>query len=551
MVNRGLLRKYSKNIWFCLFVLLVVSGAVRFWGLSSYGLSDSDACSYSSEAKRWDDGNYTNNWSKPGYHLLNLIAVKIIGFHDYSSLYLNSFLDIVNILLIFLIGKRLKMNFFLCLAASCLYSFIPNILYENTRGLVHLASAAFLLFAFLMLLMYLKKDRFKGIYLLLSGLSLGYAGAVHPTLLCMPLFFGLVILMFNLKRPIGNRENVFAVIRLEIFLFFWLLAAGGLVLFMSNGKLARISYVVYEMLKGNFFHHRYATQGSEAGFFNYVRYSFTFLIDTFSIPLLILSCLIIMLFVIRMIFNQKKDSLFTSENLKHLFLVWGTFFSFLSICFLVVNGWAYRLTTPVIPFFILGVVYLADILYKKGKIKYLNGVILCVSIIISGYNVFSSPDLVKKPPTVYRQLANALYGKVNEGNRLLITPSEFYKFPLEGIYFDAVNVYRLKELWKPRVTKLQQHNIRYVMVAKDLNRTVKELNRIYPETREDFEKLEKEYNLIYAGLKDIKAKKLYESSKLSIYEVPMEASQKKVLPDISIDEEPFYKSEQLYEIVDM
>ncbi len=330
----------------------------------------------------------------------------------------------------------------------------------------------------------------------------------------------------------------------------------GLAIFMSGGRLFKVLSVILKMGKVLYIHYVESTQGSQGGVFDKLWYTLVNLDGLISMPILVFICGILAIVIIPNLFIavlRKKNILLQKlawHHLKYLSLIWGIVFYFLLINFLVAKGWGYMLAIPLLPFVIIGTTYLVNIYAEAGRSRYLDIMIFCVSLGIAFYNLAANPELIKKTPTVYRQLANVLCGKVNSNNRLLTMPSQLYFYKIESVYFDGDNIYRVKAPWKPRLKELLQYKIKYIMVAKELNRNSKEINRVYPRTPEDFAELEREYRLIDSGLNEVGAKKLYESNKLSVYEVPVVVTRDiagftgTVTQDI-----PFYNETREHEVV--
>lgn len=538
-------KEVNKTHSIILALILLVSFWVRFHGLAGYGLFDSDAVAYSTCAKQWSEGNYTNAWAKPGYHLLGSLSVKLLGYHDFSLLYLNSFFDVINILLIFTIGLILGVRILLCLSLAALYGFTPSLLYEGMRGLPHLVSVTFTLLAFISLLFYLKEKKYKSIFVVLTGIFSASAGFIHPTLFILPVFCGAVILFSGFKRPLFSKENLFRKTPLDLFMLAALAVFFGLAALMAR-KLEGIPLIIWEMAKNSFLHYQCATQGSQ-GFLNKLQYTYAMRNELFSGPVI----LFIVTGILLSIALNWKQKVFI-KHAGDLSLIWGFTFFFILVSFLVARGWAYRLLIPVMPFVLIGVIYQVNMCVSGKLAKYSDRLILFSCLGLAGFNLAANPGLIKKEPTLYRQLANTLCGKVDKENRLLTMPSQLYSYKIESVYFDGDNIYRVKAPWKPQLKELLSHKIKYIMVAKELYRSLKELNRIYPRTPEDFAQLDSEYRLIYAGLNGLGARKIYESNKLSVYEIPGDMPKGITGPaPTAVWDAPFYNETHLNEVVSM
>lgn len=536
--------------------ILLAAFVVRFYHLSKFGLWSCDAVIYTSDAKHWFDHDFINQWSKPGYHLLGWATILLVGYHDYILPYLNSGLDVLNVLLIFFIGLKIGMRGIFALAAAISYAFLPYILSEAARGLPHLSSETFVLASFYVFLIYFNGSRRNLWWLFLTGFFAIFAGNIHPTLLCTALFYFLATLAASISWPPFSRRNLWG------FDSLFVLCLGGLcafllLAFIMAPKPGAVCEALMQMKAVVLSHRQSGDQGNQGGILAQTRFVFGTLPRIFTVKIERFFLLVVGAFILLKartrgvaLIKRRPVSFKFPRSLKarNLFILCGFIVFFLLVNFITAKCWLCRLTIPVVPLMVLVIVYLADSFSEEYPKLRLGPLFLLAAMILSAWNLAANKELIVKTPTSYRQMANALLGKVDTNHRLLVTPSFLFArdYELEAVYFDGNDVYRIKGPWKPQLQYLQQFNIKYVAVAKYLN------NGDWESFTDDFEhpdeKQKAEYLLMLQGLKEMDARLIYASNKLLIFEVPGSPSlSSAVMPPWYY---PFFNEQRRFEPVD-
>ncbi len=473
------------------FILVILAAAAaRFYHLAGHGLGECDALIYSNNSKLWFfDHHFVNYWAKPGYHFLSCLTIGLLGFHDYDLLYLNSFLDIINIILLVLIGFKLGMRRVFVLSAAVIYAFLPFILQNCADGLPHLSSTTFFLGAFYVFLIYYNSPRKPQGLLFLTGVLIAFAGNVHPTLLVGMAFFATVLIVMGLKKSATlSSLFIYGSGCLCVFIAFAFLTSGSL--------LGRI-----------FLHYQQSTQGMQGNVLSKLSYSFAGLLSIITLP-------VVLLFLGVFCFALLRPASFKTPGSTrpiNLFLLGGYVLIFLLINCFVVLGWLYRLLVPIVPLIIVGLAALADRRTADFPEEWrVAQKFLGLAIIIAIFNISCHWDVIdKRPATVFRQMADVLDHRVDDRNRLLILPSHFFA-PMYylDVYFDRNDLYRTKGPWTPEISLLQTYHIKYIALCKNL-----------AEDKNPSDKAE--LALMSQWLDQRRAKCLLNSPQVSLYEVPI------------------------------
>ncbi len=507
-------------LWLALALLLALSAAVRFYKLNIIGLEQGDCLIYWLETTRWNMGIFTNHWAKPGYHLLGLLAFRLFGPHDYTLPYLNCFLDVINVALVFIVAKRAGASNSAGMSAALAYAFMPYMILSGRHGFVEIPSATFLLFSFWMLLEYLRA-RGKIAYLILCGLAVGYAGSVHPTLLCIPGFYCAIILASSLKRPVLKTLSAMC-LRQAVFLASFAVVFIGLALLLqiSSGEPSLVSVIRRDMIGRLFSHWEGAVIGRSGGFIGKFSYYLTEIAPITSWPTFAFMCATggaFLVFSVVALLRKKagRNERQISGEVRNLGLVWG-----LVLFFMVVNSAIVKATSrmpliQMVSFIILGSFLTIEFFLRKLRIPRAGAILIGMSLLLIILNFGTNRKFLHDltTPSVYRQVADALGDKLDERNQLLITPSSFYwvydgfKHYLPGYY------HPIPRDWDPGLLspKLKELRIRYILVSRTF---------LDPRTYHLLYSQGQEYGLIRQGINERNGKLTYESDEIAIYEIP-------------------------------
>jgi len=239
----------KKKAAFFLLVILVLAAVLRFWGLSSRGLFSHDEGYYFLGAKtiaagveyaklkvfnaenlpsisdflRQKGGDYPVG-SKYGFYILSTLSMVFFGLKDYAVLYTSAFFGALSVWLVYLIVKGVFDRNTALLSAFLLAVSPYHIIYS--RSAYANASAAF--FILCGIYFYLKSvDSEKTVFMVFSGLCLGYAVTCHPSQLWVAAIFLIDLLFFRkIKRLIVLASSFMVpVLIFQIFSLFIISAA--------------------------------------------------------------------------------------------------------------------------------------------------------------------------------------------------------------------------------------------------------------------------------------------------------------------------------------
>lgn len=530
-----------------LILILVMAAFARFYNLSRFGIIDNDTIQYSDFAKLWQEGSRINPCQKVGYHLLGEISIRLLGYYDYVLPYLSSFLDLGIIILVFLICRGLGVGRMFSLSASLIYAFIPRIIRECSIALPHIAASFFLLSAFYLFIKFLDAQSYKSKIVFLSGASilLTYSVLVHPTLLTFIPIFGLGIAGSALmsvrqgrvssagafKQLFGNAA-IFMLCFFLVLLFFSLLMNHGLS--WSWNSLKSVLYTLTSLVKGWFYYHGIVLCGYKCGsFMDYAAYAAGETVIIFSkrilLPYLgfVIAAVILRAFA-AVIFKKRFD--ISYPKVRSIMLTWGSVIAFFLIYYAFLKLYETRFSIPLIPLMIIGGVSILQIIIKNtGYMEAIFGGIFFTVISVSSVNNLAhNQEIVMKNPTIFREMADALEGRINEDNRVLIAPY----FVFRNVYWDAKYIpaeyiYRLKTVWKPEPALLNAFKIKYIVLFnahwdRTLADNSAEASGPSPDIRVTNEIIQTAFKDLYEGLHEIKAGFIYKSAKIEVYEVPAE-----------------------------
>lgn len=166
-----------------LLLTLVIAAVPRFFMLSEIGIRGDDTIYYLSLAKGWAEPLY--DAFRPVITTIYRIVVSVGGDSDWSVKGFNASLDVLNVLLIFLITRRICGRPVPALLAALSYGLLPRAFSFARTELLHTGSTTFILAAFSMFVLYAdgKRDDRRLLFLTLSGFFAGLSFGVHEDLL--------------------------------------------------------------------------------------------------------------------------------------------------------------------------------------------------------------------------------------------------------------------------------------------------------------------------------------------------------------------------------
>ncbi len=446
------------------FVLLLCS-ASQFYRLNKVGIFDSsDGMIYLQFAMHWSDGFFSNQWAKPGAHLLGMLAVNVLGYHDYTTTYLNAFMNLATMVLMLFLGRAISLPFSYALSGVALYVAIPYANISIQTGLVHIASTPFVLFSLLMVLYFLEKHR--PLCMLFGGFSAAFSATIHPTLFSCILSTSIVFALICIKNfsIIGYRKIITALIfyiasLFSVFIFFSYL--------IYNTPLDGLPRY-YERLTE---HRGRVIEGAQTliGKFNATLMHAG---DYMSPELMILGSVIVVAAIIvfiRLCTDRRK--IFCVGCLSQISIV--TLYLLINI---VVLGFLSpaaepRFMLPLDPLICLCIAYLFGfvMIHATGSWheKYFLGLTLVFIVYMASTNSF---DFLHKKISFYRLVADSVCNKINSENKMLIASSITYfdGYPF-FIYFDRDSYLKLNFKKNLDPASICSAHIRYILFPKELN----------------------------------------------------------------------------------
>lgn len=201
-----------------LIVLLGIAADVRFTDATKVGVpARIDSEHYLKVAQSWVlDGVSLRFPHRPVSSALQALSIKLFGYNDYSLRILNSSMDMLNLVLIFVIGVYLLRSFWLGLIPVALYAFNPYILEYSRNFMVHVLSETFVLLSFLFFILYesgLRAGRRRAyVQLAVCGLCLGAATLTHMDLAFLGLAYAICLALISFLKG-WSAKHVAALIR--------------------------------------------------------------------------------------------------------------------------------------------------------------------------------------------------------------------------------------------------------------------------------------------------------------------------------------------------
>jgi len=219
--------------------LLSLAAYYRFANITHVGMSTAkDNWKYLDIAKQWADGNSVwmggkspepdddDRYYRPGIHLLHGLAVRWLGFNDYSIKIVNAVLDLGTIILIFLVASRLARNLWVGVFTVPLYALQKRVL--ATQVLYEAPHGPSTFFVLLSLLVYLNgqraapASRARALAMAGAGLSVGVAANMHADLALLGPGYIASILLAALGRKRRGAARQFLAEAAVLTAGFWL-----------------------------------------------------------------------------------------------------------------------------------------------------------------------------------------------------------------------------------------------------------------------------------------------------------------------------------------
>ncbi len=173
-------------------VILAAAVFLRFVNITTIGFSGADTFMYYRVATSWSEGDYSVlgdehlideqlDLFRPVPFYIYSQLIRHFGQYDYSIMLFNSVVDIFNIILLFMLGTRLK-NAWLGLLSAMTYAFIPAAIEHSRMALFHIMTEFFVLIMVVCLLNLIGCKTKKSFYFncVSAGLFAALGICTHP-----------------------------------------------------------------------------------------------------------------------------------------------------------------------------------------------------------------------------------------------------------------------------------------------------------------------------------------------------------------------------------
>lgn len=163
---------------------------VRFFGITRIGMPLlGDGHYYLRMGQRWlEEGPFGGQHYRPVAFLIQAMAIKVFGYNDYAVKLVHAGFDVASVVLIYLIAWRITRDFWMALIPSSLYAFLPYVIALSRDEMIHAPSTTFVLLAFFLILIFREaadRPRIRFPALFASGLSLSAAIHIHQELVLL------------------------------------------------------------------------------------------------------------------------------------------------------------------------------------------------------------------------------------------------------------------------------------------------------------------------------------------------------------------------------
>jgi len=522
--------------WGVTVLILGLSFYLRLINVDEIGIPNRDTFVHWHIAESWEEGNFSlranvfddnREYYRPVAYVVFGLAFTIFGQTDYSIKVLNGVLDIVNIVLIFLIGKAIKTTW-VGVVAAVSYAFLPLSIDLCRTDSLYILSGTFVLLSILIFVKWVQEqsERRSFLYLSLSGFSLSLAANVESDIILLfPGYIFLIWITLGVKNWRGLRSLRDAI--LGSFLFCISLSSlyviGGI--FFGFDRVLGIvmreigwvdgSIVSPAMILSGFMvrFERYFNDPLGTKIFEFVLvialvtmlYN---LISNFmkkksweSVDIVQLSCptLLVCFILAQTIFTNEKIDLRFSVVLLPLAFIY--FYSFICVTFEAEEQASSQYLVPYQP--------CRGERKSNGAFRNANGLLLAA--MLSGFLMYvgyswSMLEMrfkgVAPQYSKHKEVYNALEGKVDSDNKVLVVPHVLKdrRGFSTGAYFgkNAIYINDCNEVLKDFI---KRHNIRYLCIYKKMKDPIRgffrsEVVPCYGTAAEDYNPAwEKEYLL--------------------------------------------------------
>ncbi len=143
-------------------IILIMGSWFRFQSVTQQGICPGDGVKYTQEALRWASGQpptfLQQKFYRPAAYFLQGAGLRLFGINDYAIKLIHGIMDLVSILLLYRIVRRLTRSPWPGLAACLVYASLPAVISLSRMELLHTESTFLTLWAVLFLVVFITRS---------------------------------------------------------------------------------------------------------------------------------------------------------------------------------------------------------------------------------------------------------------------------------------------------------------------------------------------------------------------------------------------------------
>jgi hypothetical protein len=165
-----------------LLCILIIASYYRLYEIKRIGMWGVDTFQYWSISKSWSQGKPEILFYRPVAYIIQVLALKTVGYNDYSIKVINWLISLGNMLLIVAAANMLLSNKWVGLGCAFVYAFLPTAIEHSRHELLHIYGETFVLLSAITLIVAVRKNDGNKLLVFLSGLSISFASQTHNDL---------------------------------------------------------------------------------------------------------------------------------------------------------------------------------------------------------------------------------------------------------------------------------------------------------------------------------------------------------------------------------
>ncbi|UCG54904.1 MAG: glycosyltransferase family 39 protein [Dehalococcoidia bacterium] len=428
--------KYQIKLFYLLLAaLMLLAMYFRSINILEMGIKGSDTFQYWHIATYWAKGELvfadpikgdTRFFYRPLAYLIYSVVVKFFGQYDYSLKIVNIFADLVNIYLIFLVGRNIR-GPWLGLLSAISYAFLPIIIQYSRCELLHILSESFILLSvwFLLKALGAKSKKLRFMFIGLAGMSFSCSMNIHTSLLYLGPGYLLFLLIYSLvsnKRLTDKLQQALA--NMLVFMSMFLLP------YLIGGFIFGFSRIYNGMIGIGRYANRYTSDSENSQMLNFIDTMKSYLVDSTKMDLFVpffVACMVIIAALL--VFDLVKKRSTNKSTLSILLCIMLIVTCIAGNTFVINKKEHVRFFVPLVPLVFISVYgTICMVLDRLNFRKLALAAIVAITLLVL-YNsqVFKyMRSLKQSSPSVYRELFNVLGEKVSAKEKLLLMPCSFH-----------------------------------------------------------------------------------------------------------------------------